>query len=127
MFCSDRGRRGGCGRTFAIFFASVLPRHSLTTALWSDLLRAILAGTAVKTAWENLRSCFSLEAAYRLVRRTRARLAFLRPLLDRTIASPPSTQSDPLLQTLEHFQLIFDAEPDLATAFQIRFQRPLLG
>ena len=98
VFCSDRGRRGGCGRTFAIFFASVLPRHSLTSARWSDLLRAMAAGTAVKTAWENLRSIFSLEAAYRLVRRTRARLAFLRPLLSRILPPPSSTQSDPLMQ-----------------------------
>ena len=84
-------------------------------------------GMAVKTAWENIRSCFSLEAAYRLVRRTRARLAFLRPLLSRTLMPPPSTQSDPLLQTLEQLQLIFGAEHDLAAAFQTRFQRPLLG
>ena len=87
----------------------------------------MLTGTAVKAAWENLHSVFSLEAAYRLVRRTRARLPFLRPLLCRTIMAPPSTQSDPLLQTIEHLQLIFAAEHDLARAFQTRFQRPLLG
>ena len=127
MFCSNRGRRGGCGRTFAIFFASVFPRHSLTAALWSDLLRAMLVGTAVKTAWENLHPVFSLEAAYRLVRRTRARLAFLRPLLGRTLSPPPSPQADPLLQTFEHLQLIFGAEHDLAAVFQMHFQRPLLG
>ena len=87
----------------------------------------MLAGTAVKTAWENIHSVFSLEAAYRLVRRTRARLAFWRPILSQTLMAPPSTQSDPLLQTIEHLQLIFGAEHDLARAFQIRFQRPLLG
>ena len=87
----------------------------------------MLAGTAVKAAWENFSTLFSLEAAYRLVRRTRAQLAVLRPLLGRTTIPPPSTQSDQLLQTFEHFQLIFAAEPDLARAFQTRFQRPLLG
>ena len=86
----------------------------------------MLAGTAVKTAWENLHSVFSLEAAYRLVRRTRARLAFLRPLLSRALTPPPSTQSDPLLQTIEHLQFIFGQERDLAAVFQTHFQRPLL-
>ena len=105
----------------------MLPRHSISSVQWSDLLRSLLTGTAVKTAWENLHTVFSLEAAYRLVRRTRARLAFLRPLLSRTLMPPPSTQSDPLLQTLEQLQLIFGAEHDLAAAFQARFQRPLLG
>ena len=87
----------------------------------------MLAGTAVKTAWENIHSIFSLEAAYRLVRRTRARLAFLRPVLSRILPPPSSAQSDSLLQTLEHLQLIFSAERDLAAAFQTRFQGPLLG
>lgn len=26
VWCCDRGQRGGCGRTFAIFLADVLPR-----------------------------------------------------------------------------------------------------
>lgn len=105
----------------------MLPRHSIPTTLWSDLLHRLQAGAAVKTAWEALRSVFSLEGAYRLVRRTRARLAVLRPLLCRTMPPPASAQTDPLRQTGEHLALIFGAEPDLAAAFQLRFQRPLLG
>jgi hypothetical protein len=31
--CSNRGLRGGCGRTFAFFLADILPRHTLTAAL----------------------------------------------------------------------------------------------
>jgi hypothetical protein len=27
-FCSDRGQRGGCGRTVSLFLAVMLPRHS---------------------------------------------------------------------------------------------------
>ena len=127
MFCSNRGQRSGCGRTFAVFFAHVLPRHSIGTRLWSDLVQTLLSGAAVKTAWENLASVFSLEAAYRLVRRTRARLAFVRPMLCRARSPATSAQSDPLRQTIEHLQLIFPTEPDLAAAFQLRFQRPLLG
>ena len=27
VWCSNRGQRGGCGRSFSLFLAGVLPRH----------------------------------------------------------------------------------------------------
>ena len=127
MFCSNRGRRGGCGRSFAIFFTRVLPRHSLDAALWSGLMQALVAGSAIKSAWENLRTGFSLESAYGLVRRTRGRLAWLRPLCCRFAPPPPSAHTDPLPQTIAHLRLVLNGATDLAAAFQGRFQQPLLG
>ena len=44
VWCSNRGRRGGCGRSVSIFLAEVLPRHTVRApALWS-LLDRLLAG-----------------------------------------------------------------------------------
>lgn len=46
IFCSNRGQRGGCGRTFPVFLAEVLPRHSVTSAwLWQLLLRLWKGGS----------------------------------------------------------------------------------
>jgi len=42
VFCSDRGQRGGCGKTFPLFFAEVLPRHTFPASLLWALLRALL-------------------------------------------------------------------------------------
>lgn len=126
MFCSDRGRRGGCGRTFALFFASVLPRHSVTAALLARLLVGLLQGAALKSAAEALRAPFALETFYRLMRRLRRRLDVVRTCLCRQQAAPASGHADALLHTLEHLHAVFPAAGALAT-FPRHFQHPFLG
>lgn len=68
MFSSDRANRGGCGRTFSILLADVLPRHTITASFLWPWLCALLAGGSVKAAVENLRLPFALEPFYRLRR-----------------------------------------------------------
>ena len=127
MFCSDRGQRGGCGKTFSLFFADVLPRHTFTAQLLCALLRALLGGATLKAAAETLRLPFSLEAIYGLVRRLRRRLDAVRSLLGREQSVPASTQTDPLLQTLEHLQTLFPPNTCVLAAYQRHFQQAFLG
>lgn len=127
MFCSHRGRRGGCGRTFALFFAEVLPRHSVTATLLARLLAGLLQGLAIKSAAEAMRAPFALETFYRLLRRLRRRLDVVRTCLCRQRPAPDSRQADALAQTLEHLQAAFSGRPCVAAAFQEHFQQPLLG
>jgi hypothetical protein len=55
VYCSNRGLRGGCGRTFAFFLADILPRHTLTASLVWPWLVKLLAGLSLKAAAEELR------------------------------------------------------------------------
>jgi hypothetical protein len=126
-YCSARGKRGGCGRTFAFFFAGVLPRHSVTSALLTRLFAHLLGGQSLKAAAEALRSPFVLETFYRLRRRTRARLDLLRAQLHREQPPPPCAHGEPWLQTLAHLRAVFAGEADWVSAFQRRFQRPFLS
>ena len=95
MYCSARGQRGGCGRTFAIFLAEVLPRHSVTASILARVLIALLAGAAVKAAAEALRTAFALETFYRLLRRLRRRLDVVRTCLHRELPAPASAHTRP--------------------------------
>lgn len=127
VFCSDRGRRGGCGKTFPLFLAGVLPRHTFNaTLLWALLLK-LLGGATIKAAAEILSLPFSLEAVYGIVRRCRHRLDVVRSLLVRAHAAPVSKQSDPFFQTLEHLQQIFPQATGALVAHQRHFQQPFLG
>ncbi len=127
VFCSNRGRRGGCGRTFSFFLAEILPRHTFTASwLWQWLIQW-LAGASLKAAVEKLRLPFALESVYRLRRKLRQQLDRLRSLLCREQKPPPSAQSDPLLQTAEHLRAVFAHSECPTAAFQLHFQRPLLG
>lgn len=127
VFCSDRGQRGGCGKTFPLFLAGVLPRHTFNaTLLWALLLK-LLGGATIKSAAEILALPFSLEAVYGIVRRCRHRLDVVRRLLLREHTAPASGQTDPFCQTLEHLRQIFPQATDGLAAYQRHFQRPFLG
>lgn len=126
VWCCSRGQRGGCGKTFSIFLADVLPRHTVgTSALWS-LLERLLEGGSIKATVEALGLPFGLETLYHLLQRMRRKLAAVRSMLCREEPAPTSSQSDPLLQTVEHLGSLFAKSICVLSAFQIHFQRPLL-
>jgi len=127
VFCSNRGQRGGCGKTFSLVLADILPRHTLTALrVWSWLVE-VLAGLSFKAAAEKLRLPFALETIYRMRRGLQRGLDRVRTRLCREQSPPVSTHTDPLLQTVEHLRAVFpDCECPLA-AFQLRFQHPFLG
>jgi len=127
VFCSNRGRRGGCGRTFAIVLADVLPRHTLRASLVWRWLVAVLAGFSFKAAAEKLRLPFALETFYRLRRRLRRGLDRVRTQLCREQSPPGSAHADPLLQTVEHLRAVFASQECPPAEFQRHFQRPFLG
>lgn len=64
---------------------------------------------------------------YRLRRNLRRKLDSIRIRLCRQQAPPSSSQSDPLLQTVEHLQAVFPGTECAPSAFQFRFQRSFLG
>lgn len=71
FWCSPRRRsRPGCGRSFSVWLASAVPRHSVRApplarflAEWSRL------GGDVLAAWQSARTGFSTDSAYRWARR----------------------------------------------------------
>ena len=127
VFCSNRGQRGGCGRTFSILRAEVLPRHTITASLVWPWLAQLLAGLSLKAAVEKLRLPFALETVYRLRRQLRRQLDRLRSLLCREQKPPSRTHADPLLQTAEHLRCVFGRSECPPADFQLRFQRPFGG
>ena len=127
VFCSNRGRRVGCGRTFSVFLSDTLPRHTLTaTLLWQWLIQR-LAGLSAKAAAEKANLPFALETVYHLGRKLCRGLARLRTLLCREQAPPASAQDDPVLQSMEHLQKVFPGQECPPAAFQLGFQVPVLG
>jgi hypothetical protein len=127
VFCSNRGQRGGCGKTFSLVLADVLPRHTLTASLVWQWLVKLLAGLSVKAAVEALRLPFALETMYRLRRGLQRSLDLVRTRLCREQSPAVSRQSQPLLQTVEHLRAVFPDSQCPPAAFQLDFQSPLLG
>lgn len=110
-----------------MFLAQVLPRHSFTATLLGQLLARLLTNAGVKAATQSLRLPFALESIYHLLQRLRRRLDGVRTFLCRRRNAPDSSQTDPLLQTIEHLQLAFAGSLCPVREFQLVFQQPLLG
>ncbi len=127
VYCSNRGQRGGCGRTFFLVLADVLPRYTLRASLVWQWLVEVLAGLSLKAAAEKLRLPFALETVYRLRRRLRQGLDKVRTRLCREQSPPASAHADPLLQTVEHLRRVFSGGGCPPADFQLQFQRPFLG
>jgi len=127
VYCSNHGQRGGCGRTFSLVLADVLPRHTLTASLVWQWLVKLLAGFSLKAATEKLRLPVALETMYRLRRGLGRQLNALRTRLCREQTPPVSRHTNPLLQTVEHLQTVFPGGACPPVDFQLHFQHPFLG
>lgn len=118
ILCSNRNRRPGCGRTFAVWAADTLRRLSVTaTTLGRFLQHAVADGSgAARHAFLGLRS----ERTWlRLWRRFRLGQSAIRAaLLGR--CGPPARPAAhrPEAQTLAHLQAAFPNDPCPIAAFQ---------
>lgn len=126
-FCSNRGNRRGCGRTFSMFFAYILPRHTFTAKLLWKALTGWLKGSSRKAAWESSGQPLTLDTFYHLLQRLRRKLDGVRSLLHRQCQPPHSRSSDPLRQTCEHLQALFAVDACPPEAFQRQLQTSLVG
>lgn len=120
FFCSDRGRRPGCGKTFGVFLAQVIVQASVRTASWWRFIAARLSGASGLAAWETARSGFSLEAARAWWRRWRQHESAVRTALWRGREPPPGKG---LREALA--QAYGEADP--IAVFQAREQRAFPG
>lgn len=125
--CPRRKRNPGCGAFVTILFADVLPRHSFTASLLGTLLERLCLGESIDKAWAAVGRALNVDGIYRILRRARDRLGPIRALLLRHCPPPPSRQSDPLLQAAEHLRCVFGSAKCPVGAFQLAFQRPILG
>lgn len=125
-FCSNRGRRPGCGRTFSVKLKSILCGFvARTLTLWC-FLQAVLGGLSRRAAWLEAGCAhgMSLSSGYRLWRRLCAAQSALRVRLCQQAPAPASAARDPLAQLVAHLTAVVGNEPgDLLAAYQHRTQR----
>ena len=120
VFCSNRHRRRGCGRTVSVWIAEKIRRLSLTArTVWAFLQRAVAGSIAAAIRETNCPRC---ERTFRRVwnRFRRNQSAIRTALLNRgpppdISAAPSSRPAD--AQVLAHLQTTFPADSPIA-AFQ---------
>jgi hypothetical protein len=123
VYCSNRHRQRGCGKTFSVLFSLLLKARIIPAGLVVSFLSTVLAGACRQAAWLSLCHGFSLESGYRIWREWVAAQSYLRTWLCRK--SPPHEQArDGLAQTWDHLRATFAGRPCPVAAFQEHFQQP---
>jgi hypothetical protein len=128
IFCSNRRRRCGCGRTCSVLLCGCLKRFLITLkTLWA-FIAAVVAGTSKKAAFTSCCPNMHSSAAYRLYHRLDlAQIGFRSRLLRLIDVPPPPARNHPFADTLAHFIAAFPKSVTSPFAdYQLTFQSPLL-
>jgi hypothetical protein len=131
VFCSNRYRRSGCGRTFSVKLATVLSGFVVCTLTLFCFALAVIGGLTRRAAWLSAAAgALSMSSGYRLWRRLNAAQSALRARLCREVPAPASIAREPMAQLIEHLAIVVDssagaASLDVFAAFQNRFEQGL--
>lgn len=123
VFCSNRNRATGCGRTFSVWTADKIKRLFLDAdSLWEFLQHAVRTGNK-QQAFQSLQSRLSDSAPYRIWKRFDKAQSAIRTALN-TFCKPPQIASkEPAELTLAHLLVVFKQHPlNPVSAFQVTLQ-----
>lgn len=119
IFCSNRKRRLGCGKTIPILLSQHLYRRTVTASLLTLFLKNIHNGFSLTRSWP---ACsHTVECASHLWRSWEKIQFQIRSRLSTVAAPPSSSLIDHLKQTIEHFFSCFGSVADFQEHFQDSF------
>lgn len=123
VFCSNRKRAAGCGRTFSIWDAGKVRRLMLTAGgLWSFLKQAVATGNKLQ-AFRRLDSGLSDSAPYRIWKRFEQAQAAIRTALCGLCPPPHIGDGQAEELTLAHLEAARGGRACPIAAFQAQLQR----
>ena len=127
IFCSNRNRATGCGRTFSVWAANKVKRLFLTAdSLWSFLKQAVSSGNKLQ-AFRKLNSGLSDSAPYRIWKRFHQAQCAIRTALGSLCKPPECASQQPAELTLAHLESAFEQHPlGPLAAFQVTLQTFLI-
>ena len=123
VFCSNRNRKDGCGKTFSILKADILKRFIIQTShLWIFLIN-IVKGMTTFEAFRSVDIPLSQTSIYRLYKRIYLNQHKIRTLLLRDHAAPKDVKyTNPLIKTILHIKSAFQNNQNPLATFQLTFQ-----
>jgi len=123
IFCSNRHRAAGCGRTFSLWTADKIRRLFLSAdSLWTFLKQAVANNNKLE-AFRDLKSGLADSAAYRIWKRFDQAQSAIRTVLASLCQPPKITAQQPAELTLAHLEKAFDGHSRAPiAAFQVTLQ-----
>jgi len=127
IFCSNRNKRKGCGRTFSVLSLNTLKKFIIRAySLWK-FLKNTAQGNDKKRSLSSLQVSFSTSSVYRLWKRFCLAQTKIRVFLLRLCKAPHLERSrQPAIQTILHLKAAFKKTTCPVSAFQDYFQTDFL-
>lgn len=126
VFCSNRNKKDGCGRTFSLLMTTFIRRFRLpATALWR-FLDNIRVGKNKIRAFADAGSALGQTSCYRLYQLFKQSQVRIRTRLSQIKPPPLADTHYPVIQTIEHLAAVFDGHDCPVAQFQYCFQSSFL-
>ena len=123
IFCSNRGNRGGCGRTWSFLLAGCIRNFMIFAGFLSRFLEKLRQGFCPAEAAREAGIRMSETTIYRLCNRFGQNQSRIRTYLSRVKDPPPLDDvADPVMQTIVHLKAVFTG--CIVSRFQLYFQAP---
>ena len=126
VFCNNRKRSSGCGKTFSLLLLSFIRGCIVGSKTVSELLLRLFRGEQPAGIAREILPHLSERYVYGLHSRLRLRQPFLRSSLITCSTPVENSSSNPLFQTLSHLYSIFFSKDNAVAAFQHCFQLSFL-
>lgn len=123
IFCSNRNRKKGCGKTFSILISWFIKNFIITAATVWNFLDKWMQGMSLSEVFRHSGGQMGQTTVYRILNRFKSRQSRIRTYLTR-IKDPPVMPhtSDPAVLTISHLKSVFENSSCPIAAFQHQFQ-----
>ncbi len=123
IFCSNRKKKNGCGKTFSILVSTFIKNFVISAKTVWIFLNKIKGGICLSEAFRYTGSSMVESTCYRILKTFKYNQDRIRTLLTKIKGPPqmPNTKK-PALQTIMHLKSVFERNSCPISQFQYHFQ-----
>ncbi len=126
VFCSNRNRRTGCGRTYAVLLALHLYRRIVNAGQIGGFLRRVLGGDGIRAGWKAVANGGCPSNGYKVWGAFVRNQTHIRSGLHRLARPAGDSIPEPILQVISHLMNAFKVGGSPVAAFQAASQQGFL-
>lgn len=126
IFCSNRSLKKGCGKTYSCLKADTLMHRTITAEdFWTFLLLFSFNNNKIKSMGDTNFTCRE-STVYNLFRVFTHNQSHIRTHFHKALKPPDITDTNPVIQTINHLKLFSSEKLSPISFFQYHFQEHFL-
>ncbi len=125
IYCSGRGNKLGCGKTFQLYFSMFTPAIHYSTIEFDIFLLGLINDQSIQESYHIATKTQDSRNAYRWLNRIKQKIFDLRHFINQSCTSKSHTKyRNPLIETINHLKDILRIA--IANSFQLKVQKSFI-